>query len=184
MSPTIPTVIDYDNYVPREVPVKYQGRSFILREAKGGPVTAYRNFLISGMTLGAGGKPVALRGVASAEPLLISKCLFEIVKDPKTETGTREKALSEADVGQFPNKMQKDLFETLKAISDIGEEGAEKKALVKVLTREDSPIKFADLWAFVDSVQGDEEINGLKLWLKPEETEEELKNAGSGTTAG
>ena len=119
--------LDYD-IAPRDVQVKVGGESFVLKEASGGAVTRYRNEQLKYTKLDPEtGKPVSVEGIVSTEPLLVSLCLFKVGPDGTT-TNTN---VPLSQILSWPNRVQKNLFETVKKISGIDEEEDTTESLQK-----------------------------------------------------
>src|SRR5690606_9047229 len=72
--------LDFDDLTPIELPVKYKGKNYVLREADEGAATQYRNLTIKAARM-EDGKITGMDGVADAEPFLISLCLYEARED-------------------------------------------------------------------------------------------------------
>lgn len=166
------TDLDFDSLTLVELPVKYKGNSYILREADERAARAYRNALLSCMTLGPDGKPQTLKNLADVEPLLVSLCLFD----------ARGKLVPKAIIETWPSRMVKKLFDKAKAISDLNEESAERKAFLAALKRTDTPVSLDTFREWANALPKSE-FEALQRWLKPTE-EEAAKNALSDTTIG
>ena len=124
---------DTDDLTPRELPVKFRGLSYVLREASEDAVCRYRNKIME-CTVMQDGKAQRVQGMADVEPLLVSLCLFE--EAPLDTMGAfhppphRDGRLYPPGllpvplevVLSWPNRVVKKLFETAKRISDLEHE--------------------------------------------------------------
>lgn len=127
---------DFDDLEIRTIPVKYQRRKFILREADGGSVVAYRNKMTSAAKLTADGKMAEVKNIADAEPYLVSLCLFELNEVNRgEETKVREVPVTLDFVRSLPNKMMAQLYKWIKDNSDMTTEEETEATLQKDLER-------------------------------------------------
>ena len=154
-----------------EIPVKIDGKDYVLREADGAAATSYRNQLLASMKLGPDGKPSSIHGLASVEPMLVSRCLFD----------EKNKSVPLKVVEGWPSRVQKTLFAKAKEISMLQEEATDRDLLGKALAVEGSPLAMDGLRSFVDGLGKD--YDSLKQWLKPT-PEERIKNSSTDTTDG
>jgi hypothetical protein len=92
----------------RIVPVTIGAMKYELREATGEAATAWRNAKTEALQL-KDGKPVGAKGMASTDPLLLSRCLF----DPSN------KLVPLVTILAWKDKVQKMLVERLLEISDL-----------------------------------------------------------------
>lgn len=173
---------DYSEYdeTKTEIPVKFKKKHYVLREATGKAARIYRNASLACIQLGPEGKPSSIRNLANVEPLLVSLCLWE-KPDPKAAA---VKAVTVDLVESMPAKLQKDLFESAKEISDLDEEPDVKTQFIEALNLATSPVSLVDLRKFVSELPDDDEkYKQLKAWVKPT-AEEKAKNVPSDTMAG
>jgi hypothetical protein len=70
----------FETLAPVEVPVKIGSGRYVLREASGDAACRYQNAVLKTTKLGPDGRPTDINGLADCEPLLVSLCLFEIVR--------------------------------------------------------------------------------------------------------
>lgn len=112
----IPSKLDFDDDAPvqSEIPVTYQKTEYVLVEASGEVATRYQNAIFRSSKLD-DGKLVGMDGLADASLILVSGCLFP-VKD-----GKRGPNVSLATVKSWPNRLVKQLFETARDMSDLGD---------------------------------------------------------------
>lgn len=154
-------------------------REYLLREASSEAACKYRNFLLGNVQLGPTGKPEKLGTVADAEPLLVSLCLFEIVKrDPMSL-----KRIPLATVKAWPNRAVKNLFTRVQEMSDLAEEESQLSSELRdALNHPSSPVTLTDLREHVDSFPQDR-LTELRELIKA--TPEELaKNEQTDTLDG
>lgn len=175
---------DFTSLTVQEIPFKIRNKDgsisqYILREASGGAATKYNNAVVDCQVRNEQGKLVAFKDIASVEPLLVSLCAFQV-------TAEGEKPVPLATVESWPNRIQKQLFEAAKTISDIVETlPRERAGLAKALALPTSPLSLPQFRDFLDSlnVEKDEELAALKRWVAPT-PEERAKNVPSDTTTG
>ena len=67
--------MNFDDPTPAVRQVRILGAQYTLHEADGNASVEYRNAMLDATELGEGGRPVRLRGFASADPMLVSRCL-------------------------------------------------------------------------------------------------------------
>ncbi len=120
--------MNFDDLTLIEVPVKIQGKKYVLREASGDAACKWRNMLLKSTKLGPDGRPTSIDGMADSDPYLVSLCLFEV-----TDKG--DKAVPLHTIRAWPNRVQKDLCERAKAISCLEEQQDTKEALVEKMDR-------------------------------------------------
>lgn len=98
----------------QEVPVVINGEEYVLREASAAAAKEYRNAALKSFKMGLEGRPESIigDGLAGAEPLLVSLCLFK--KGATNPVGSKF-------VDALPSRVVKPLFEKAKEISDLGE---------------------------------------------------------------
>lgn len=128
--------LDFNDLNPIELPVTLGTKRYVLREAGGGDAIEYRNAQLRATRLGPNGKPVGLDGLADAESLLVSRCLYEA--EPQTGalrtltdgTPDRRYRVAEEQVRELPARVLKVLFAEAKRISQL-DEGETVEALEK-----------------------------------------------------
>ena len=109
--------IRFDDLSPIEVPTSIGGKTYVLREASGDASVAYRNASIAGARVSEDG--TVLGSAANAEPILISRCLFQRIEQPD---GTiKERRVDEATIRSWPSRVCRALFDRAKEISGLGE---------------------------------------------------------------
>lgn len=106
-----------DNVASAEVPVTIGSTQYILREARSGTVTKYRDYFTKNATLqqAPDGKliPVQMGAISEAEPFLVGECLYT--------TGDRPRKVGLAVALDLPNRVVKALHTRIKEMSDMDE---------------------------------------------------------------
>lgn len=113
------TSFDFDDITKQEVPVKIQGKKYVLREATGDAVCKWRNSMMKSTRLSNDGKVTSMDGMADSEPLLVSLCLFELYEKVNGSQGERQ--VDVKTVRSWPARIQKSLFDKLKQMSQLDE---------------------------------------------------------------
>ena len=171
--------MDFSSIVPIRIPVTFpNGDKYVLCEASEGTAKKYQDRRLACITLGPSGKPQKLTGLAELQPFLVSMCLFPADKDGEPTT----KSVVQTLVESLPSKMVKKLHKAAMRISDLDEISEERTLLEKVMSIAGSPVTFADLRTWINTVE-DEEFASLKDWMK-ETPEDNAKNERVGTTGG
>lgn len=112
--------MEFEAITPLEVPVKIGDKKYLLKEAGAGIVAQYNNALMKATKFSSTGKMAGIDGIADAEPLLLSLCMFEWRQNPKTD----KEEWCPCTIGQirtWPNKIVRQLLERVKLISGITE---------------------------------------------------------------
>lgn len=122
---------DFGDLAPIEVPCTIGGKKYTLREASGDAACKYRNALLKATKLGTDGKPTSIDGMADAEPLLVSLCLF-------TAENT---AVPVQVVRSWPQRIQKRLFDEAKRISQLDERDTPASIEEKILKLQEERAK-------------------------------------------
>lgn len=154
--------MEFEEQELAEVLVKIGSRQYILQEANGDVVVQHRNAVLAYTKYTSEGSIASLSGIASAEPLLISKCLYTTVpvdKDKPEGPVVKGKLAGLEFVNNLRHKTMKKLFNRLKEISDMNDD----ESLEALKQQRD------DL---------DKKIKSM------EESEDRLKNSSSDTPAG
>lgn len=102
---------------PTTVPVRIAGQDYLLKEASGAVATTWRNSVFRSTKVDSNGRPSSYEGIAEAEPLLVSLCLYE----------ANGKLVPIQTVKSWPARIQKALFEKAKEISGLDEEETPEK---------------------------------------------------------
>ncbi len=101
----------------QEILVSIEGggevKTYTLKEADGNAAIQYRNRIMEAIRPSAEGQPTAYKGFAEVEPMLVSLCLFN--GDGQT--------VPLSTIKSWPSRIQKALFNKIKAISDLDESG-------------------------------------------------------------
>lgn len=112
--------------------IKYRGKSYVLRTASAGAGVKFKNARLRALRMD-DGKLVAFEGAADVEPLLVSLCVFELVR---TEDGREvEKPVDEAVVRGWPGEMVKKLFDKAMELSPFLEDSPTVDGLTKEIAR-------------------------------------------------
>lgn len=125
-------MLDFDADNPslslKQLPVRYQGKDYVLVEALGDAVAQWRNAQLRGTTMQQQGdsdtRTIALGALADNETLLVSLCLFYpdqgggLILDNRGDVDTR-KRVPQTIVKNWPNRVVARLFEKAKEISGI-----------------------------------------------------------------
>lgn len=131
---------DFNDLTPFSAPVKISGREYVLREADGEAAIAYRDASVRAAKF-TDGKLSGADGLAAAEAMLVSRCLFPVGDGGKVA----ETPVTERFVRSLPNRVFKRLYEKVKEVSDIGtDDGTDPKdqALADALAHPDSPATY------------------------------------------
>lgn len=108
----------FDSLTLVEVPIKIGDKDFILREASGEAAVAWRNARTNAIKI-VNGKPVGAKDMASVDPLLVSLCLFD----------SEGNGVPLPTILGWADRVQKQLYERVKLISDLSELGEGVEAL-------------------------------------------------------
>lgn len=148
-----PVELDFSAIEIREIPVVGPNKEhFVLREANGRAATDHRNAIMSSSEFGPDGKVIAIKDLASVEAKFIAACLWD----------DKGRNPSPSLIQSWPARVQKQLYEKVKELSDFGDESIVAEALKKALSREDSPITFSTLSEWAKSLPN-EEFSSLKI---------------------
>lgn len=113
-------IIDFDDLEPIEIPVKYRGKMYILKEPTGDVVAKWRNTVLKCTKL-TDGKPSQIDGLADSEPLLVSMCLFERQESGRGGTGWVDKQVPVNVIRGWQAQVVKRLFDECKRIGQLDE---------------------------------------------------------------
>jgi len=159
---------DFSDLTIKEVPVVFpDGKHYTLREANGKAATDHRNAIMASTIFGPDGKVVGIKSLASVEAAFIAACLWD----------DKERNPTAAYIQTWPARVQKQLYEKAKDLSDMNEGTSVTEDLQKVLALEGSPVSFEDLSVFICS-QTAEEFKGLvKMFQQKADKDEQVKNS-------
>ena len=105
---------------PTEIPVSIGDKPYVLCEADEATAVAYRNASVQGASVDNKGQVIHLGAVGSLQPLLVSRCLFQLVlKDDGTEM--KRLPVLERVVLKWPSRIVRPLFDRAKQISRLDE---------------------------------------------------------------
>lgn len=102
-------MLDFSDSEFRSIDVKIGEKEYVLQEASGDAVCIYQNAMTKGVTLNSDGKPEKISGLADADPLLVSHCLFD----------SRGNSVPVMFVRSLPNRIQEALVKELKEMSGL-----------------------------------------------------------------
>ena len=108
---------DFSDQKPREKVVKYQGKTYLLREASEGTAVHYKNLGLTSTRI-IDGKLSGFGNAADSEPILLSECLFII-------TSVGETTLDNVPVSvvrTWPRRIVKPLIKWIKSNSDLDDD--------------------------------------------------------------
>jgi hypothetical protein len=105
---------DFSSLQPVEEPIKILGKDYIVREASEAAATSWRNHSIAATKID-DGKTVGFSGLADAEPLLVSLCLFE-------NNGHGMIGVPLETVLAWPSRIVTPLYNYIKEISGLDKE--------------------------------------------------------------
>lgn len=138
-------VMEFEDEELLEVLVKIGANRYILQEANGDVVVQHRNAILAYTKYNSDGGINSLSGVASAEPLLISKCLYRTVpvdKDKPDGPVVKGNLAGLEFVNNLRHRTMKSLFNRLKEISGMNDDES-LESLEK--QREEIDRKIADI---------------------------------------
>lgn len=104
-------------------PVEIDGTQFLLKEASGAAVAQFRNHTISKARMRDGEVVGIDGGVADAESLLVSLCLYQL------QDGKEVAAVPLASVRAWPSRITSALFKRIKEVSGMDEDAATPEKL-------------------------------------------------------
>lgn len=128
MSHVIEPIV-FESLEPIEVPVKIEGKDYILLEASSTVGILYKDRQMQCTQLSDEGNVVKIQGLGALEPYLVSLCLFRI--DP--EKG--RVPVSMETIKSWPNKVQKKLYKVAREIGELVEADDDIAELEKKLAK-------------------------------------------------
>lgn len=106
--------LNFDDLKEVFLPVRYQGKLYYLTEASAEAGSDYRDRVISGTRV-EDGKAVGMTGLATAQLVLVSHCLFHT-----DSAGDRTKQRVSVDtLRRWPDRVLRKLFKALEEISEL-----------------------------------------------------------------
>lgn len=106
-----------ENIVPVEVPVDIGPTRYILVEADEATACAHQNALFKAAKFNTDGKPTGLGdGMAEAEPILVSGCLFELYQH---QGGTKRRPVTLIEVKSWLHRVVKPIYDKARKISKL-----------------------------------------------------------------
>ena len=116
-------VFGFDSLEPIEVPFKFRGKDYVLREATEATACQYRNAILRVARV-EDGKFSAGDGFADTSAILVAGCLFEANGDKPVDVKT---------VRSWPARVVKQFFAKAKEISDLDEKETPETLTEKIL---------------------------------------------------
>jgi hypothetical protein len=125
----------FEDLEPISIHVTLGKKKYLLREATEGVAVTWRNAMLKATKIGDKGRPTMMDGIADAEPLLVSLCLFE--EGPME--GEFKRNVPVGVIRGWKASIVKKLHEKIKEISDLYEtdnkedkEGEEKNSSLNI----------------------------------------------------
>ena len=111
-----------DDLEPISIPFIFKSKNYVLREASEDAAVKYRNAVQRSLRTNQEGNVVGIDGMADAEPLLVSLCVFEV-----NPAGSKapEGPVSLSWVRSLPSRFAKRLFAKARDISELSEDTEE-----------------------------------------------------------
>lgn len=102
-------------------------RWYILKEATGEDARVYRNTITSGTRFTKSGDPSHVEGIADAEPLLVSRCLFRVTIDEGIESEmlrlgnftVADEPVPLAEIKTWPSRVLQPIYRKIREISGM-----------------------------------------------------------------
>lgn len=126
---------------PNSFDVEIDGKNYLLKEATAADAKTYRSSAMKSFRFGEEGNPESIvgEGLAEAEVLLVSMCLYEkVVNEASGETNLSK--VGKAKISSWPSRVVKALFDKAKEISDMDED-SDIDGLIKQRDKLDKQIK-------------------------------------------
>lgn len=124
----MPNNLDFDSLEQRTRIVKYRGKKYTLREASCGVAVHYMNQRQECYVYGDNGELIAMRKVASLEPLLISGCLFDENDTP----------VPESVILDWESRVTRALYDEAFSISELGSKDKEGESTEDLAKKEET----------------------------------------------
>lgn len=121
---------DFDDLAPWSRPFTYDGKPYLAREASADAARQFDNAKYRAGRWTDDGKTRVVEGLADAELVLLSLCVFEVYEHPKE--GTKERPVAQVQLKTWPARVTRKLFEAIKEASQLDppvkkdEEGSRK----------------------------------------------------------
>lgn len=128
--------LNFDDLTPIEVPVKYDGKDYVLCEADEEAAAVFRNGSIRGAPVDDGEVVGLPTDLGSQQSLLVSRCLHHT--DSSGEKTTQ--LVDQRVLRKWPSRVIKPIFEKAKEISELGEDDDTMENLLKERGRIDKRI--------------------------------------------
>lgn len=129
----VPETLEFD-LTPKEINVRLKNKDgtctdYVLREATGLAVERRRDAILENVQFGARGRPERMTKVASTESVLISECLY--AKRQDKDGNEQLLKVPPATIRSWPSRVQKALFDQIKAMSELDIEDDSEESLVE-----------------------------------------------------
>lgn len=111
-----------------EVPFRFKGVEYMLREADEDAACKYRNKLTASAKWGPDGKIISMGSNADVQPMLVSMCLFTKAK-VKLRDGQqveRDVNVDEKEIRKWPTRIIRKIFEKIINISELAGDDTEE----------------------------------------------------------
>jgi hypothetical protein len=124
--------LDFGDIAPKEITIRMGNRLYIIREASSDAAVKFRNASLKAAKM-VDGKLSGMDGLADAEPLLVSLCVFEADTRGIISRDSQGHPIPVTlqTVRGWPNRVQKLCFDKIKEISD----GLDEKDTVQSLQK-------------------------------------------------
>lgn len=116
--------LDFSSLAPIELPVKYAGRDYVLREASEADAAEWRNANARSARM-QDGKVVGVDGIANSQALLVSRCLRDAATGKNVDVPT---------IRTWVSRAVKRIFDKAVEISDLREKPETEEELVKAIS--------------------------------------------------
>jgi hypothetical protein len=131
---------DFSSLTIQEIPVVGpKGEQYTLREANGKAATDHRNAVMASTQFGPDGKVTGIKDLASVEAKFVAACLWD----------TQSRNPSVQLVQSWPARVQKQLYEKAKELSNMDDVDTMREAVEKAFARDDAPITHEAMSAWV-----------------------------------
>lgn len=126
MSNTTPDQFNFDTLEPVQIPVRYEGRLYLLCDASGGTVARYRNAMLGSAQMQRNQdqsvKISGMGGLADAEFTLLAGCLWYATEGEDGKPVKGKQTVDEKVLRTWPNRVIEPLATKAKEISLVEED--------------------------------------------------------------
>ena len=116
---------DLGSLKPKSKVFILEGRRYEAREAGEGAVEEYRDAITAATEIGEDGKPKRFKGLAQAESVLVSRCLFEMYEHGGE---VKERPVLLSAVRSWPSRVVRPLFDFIESVSELWPTAKDKEA--------------------------------------------------------